>query len=320
MKEIVIIMGIQGAGKSSIVNEYVSAGYTRMNRDNQGGSLTQLNTAIEIQISKGIERFVLDNTYGTIESRRDVIDLARKCGCIVKCVWKTTKIEDAQYNASYRILKKFVFDTSPKFKVHEILGPNCAKLGKDQCCVPSIAQFAYRKGFETPTLAEGFSSIEKVEFKRKSTTYTNKAVILDYDGTLRETKSGKKYPIDADDIKILPKRQEILQKYFSQGFRLLGVSNQSGIEKGDLSEQVAIDCFNRTNQLLGFDIDVQFCPHHSFPIRCYCRKPLPGLGVYLIETHKLNPSQCIMVGDSTSDKTFASRCGFSYQPAEIFFK
>jgi HAD superfamily hydrolase (TIGR01662 family) len=319
MKEIIIIMGIQAAGKSSIVDNYRYQGYIRMNRDDLGGTLTKMNAAVEAMILQGVEKFVMDNTYGTIESRKEVIELGKKYGYGVKCVWLTIKIEDAQYNASYRLLKKFAFD-SDKFKVHEILGPNFMKLVKDQCCIPTIAQFAYRKSFETPTMNEGFSSIEKIEFKRNLSTYKNKAIILDYDGTLRETKSGKKYPIDENDIKILPNRTEVLQKYFSQGYRLVGVSNQSGIEKGDLSEEVANKCFNKTNQLLGFDIDVQYCPHHSFPIRCYCRKPLPGLGVYLIEKHKLNPIDCIMVGDSTSDKTFASRCGFQYKPALEFFQ
>jgi predicted kinase len=121
MKEIVIIMGIQAAGKSTLVTEYENKGYKRMNRDDQGGSLAQLNSEVEILLSWGHEKIVMDNVYGTVESRKDVINLAKKCGCSVKCVWLTTKIEDAQYNASYRILKKFVFDTNPKFKIHEIL-------------------------------------------------------------------------------------------------------------------------------------------------------------------------------------------------------
>jgi histidinol phosphatase-like enzyme len=71
--------------------------------------------------------------------------------------------------------------------------------------------------------------------------------------------------------------------------------------------------------LLGFDIDYLFCPHNSFPISCYCRKPMPGLGVALVEKYKLDPSQCIMVGDRTTDKTFASRSGFQFQHASKFF-
>jgi HAD superfamily hydrolase (TIGR01662 family) len=320
MKEIIIIMGIQAAGKSTIVKDYVSRGYKRLNRDDMGGNLAKLNSTLELLLTTGTEKFVLDNTYGTIESRKEVISIAKKYDCDIKCVWLNTKIEDAQYNASHRILKKFIFDQSPQFKVHEILGPNCTKLIKDQCCVPSIAQYAYKKSFVIPTLSEGFTSIGKIDFKRTPNLGKNKAIILDYDGTLRKTKSGKKYPTDTADIVILQNRLSVLQKLLHEGYKLLGVSNQSGVEKGVLSEETVIECFEETNKLLGLSIDYQFCPHHSFPIRCYCRKPLPGLGVYFIEKYQLNASQCIMVGDYTSDKTFASRCGFMYSDANDFFK
>ena len=51
-----------------------------------------------------------------------------------------------------------------------------------------------------------------------------------------------------------------------------------------------------------------------------CFKPMPGMGAEFIEKYKLNPSECIMVGDMTSDKTFAKRCGFQFMDAEEFFK
>ena len=35
--------------------------------------------------------------------------------------------------------------------------------------------------------------------------------------------------------------------------------------------------------------------------------------------NKLDPKQCIMVGDATSDKTFAGRCGFEYRTTKAFF-
>jgi len=44
------------------------------------------------------------------------------------------------------------------------------------------------------------------------------------------------------------------------------------------------------------------------------------MGAYWIEKYKLDPSQCIMVGDATSDKTFAERCGFKYLHPDVFFK
>ena len=170
-------------------------------------------------------------------------------------------------------------------------------------------------------MREGFVAIDHVPFVRAPLPpdHCNNAIILDYDGTLRVCKSGSKYPVDPEDVKVLPGRAETLRKYAADGYLLLGASNQSGVEKGDLTHDQVKACFDRTNELLGLSIDYQYCPHHSFPIRCYCRKPLPGMGVYLIEKYHLDPSQCIMVGDSTSDKTFAKRSRFRFMSPEEFF-
>lgn len=317
-------MGIQAAGKSTVVKSYVAMGYKRLNRDDMGGSLEQLNKKLEEMIKAGEEKFVLDNTYGTKENRKPVLDIGKKYGYHVKCIWITTKIEDAQYNAASRILDRYYFgQPKPIFtKINELLGPNGYKLDKDPCNIPSIALYAYKKSFEEPTMEEGFSIVLKQEFKRLPLPkeYVNKALILDYDDTLRKTKNGGRYPKSPSEIEILPNRREVIAKYVKQGYKLLGVSNQSGIEKGDLSEAGAIACFKKTNELLGFDIDFQFCPHHSFPIRCFCRKPLPGLGVFLIKKHLIIPSESFFVGDAKSDKTFAARCGFKYATPDEFFK
>jgi histidinol-phosphate phosphatase family protein len=328
MKEIVIIMGIQGAGKSTLVNDYITKGYTRFNRDEMGGDLAKLNAKLEQAIKNGKTLFVLDNTYGTKENRKPVVDIAKRNGFKIKCVWLTTKIEDAQFNVTSRIFNRFISHYSDMLSparmkmAREIYGPNGSKDFKDPSNIPSIALYAYKKSFEEPTIDEGFDSIAKVDFKRNpvDSDCNLKAVILDYDGTLRETKSGDKYPKNPDDVIILPKRKEILAKYKKNGYLLLGVSNQSGIEKGDVTEETVLACFEKTNKLLGFDIPVQFCPHHSFPIRCYCRKPLPALGVYYIKALGLNPAECIMVGNSKSDETFGMRCGFRFIHSDIFFK
>lgn len=334
MKEIVIIMGIQGAGKSTIVAKYTTSGYARFNRDDTGGNLESLNKKVEAAINDGTSKIVMDNTYGTKEQRAEVIKLAKKHGFQVKCVWMKTSIEDAQFNVSKRIIDLAIngfvdpsdgrddYCVIDQISPTDILGPDGHKHVKGIGHVPAIALFAYKKKFEKPTKAEGFSEIEEVEFQRllPASQYSNKAILLDYDGTLRDTISGDKFPTKPSDIKILPNRRETLARYEKQGYQLLGVSNQSGVEKGVFTFEEAVACFEKTNELLGFRIDYKFCPHHSFPIRCYCRKPMCGLGVYFIEKYGLKPSDCIMVGNATSDKTFAERSGFQYQDAEVFFK
>jgi histidinol phosphatase-like enzyme len=46
---------------------------------------------------------------------------------------------------------------------------------------------------------------------------------------------------------------------------------------------------------------------------CWCRKPLPGLGIELILNHKLDAARSLFVGRSRLDQTFAQRVGFAYR-------
>ena len=75
---------------------------------------------------------------------------------------------------------------------------------------------------------------------------------------------------------------------------------------------------DRTGRGVGTAL-LEFCEHRAGPPQCYCRKPMPGLGAWFIEKYKLNPPQCIMVGDLKSDLTFAMRCGFTYVHPDVFF-
>ena len=85
------------------------------------------------------------------------------------------------------------------------------------------------------------------------------------------------------------------------------------------AEQAAHDAVAEAARGLGLEIRVRFCPH-NVPPTCYCRKPQAGMGVGLIREHDLDPSQCVYVGDQTTDKTFAKRLGFQYEDAKSFFK
>jgi histidinol phosphatase-like enzyme len=72
-------------------------------------------------------------------------------------------------------------------------------------------------------------------------------------------------------------------------------------------------------ELLGVAIEVEYCPHGAGPPTCWCRKPLPGLGVLFIQRHKLDASRCIYVGAGPQDPGFARRLGFQYREAADFF-
>ncbi|MFX1286827.1 MAG: HAD-IIIA family hydrolase [Promethearchaeota archaeon] len=309
---ILVIMGYPASGKTVIAKEYEKQGYHRLNRDEMGGSLDGLvNHLDRLYKSEKVNKFIMDNTYPTIKSRSSVVKWAHNNNFKIECKWIDIEVGDALYNASKRMI-----DTYGK-----LLPPEEIKVSKDIGIYSPAAIYRYRKAFEKPTLQEGFQEVEKVPFTRKmdKEIYTNKAILLDYDGTIRKTKSGEKYPVTPEDIEILPNRTKVLKNYQEKGYLLLGVSNQSFIVRGVFTLEQAEQCFENTHEMLGINLDYLFCPHQAYPQVCYCRKPIPGMGVQFIEKYNLDPSQCIMVGDMKTDQTFAERCGFQFVNAHKFF-
>jgi HAD superfamily hydrolase (TIGR01662 family) len=310
MKEAVLIIGYPGAGKSTQTEKYLLKGYDRLNRDLLGGSVADLLPRFEALIKHKSRGVVLDNLFTTVASRKPFIDLANKYRIPVNCVWVDTSIEDAQLNVCMRMLNKH----------GKLLSPEEISQSKDPGDLPPAVLFNYRKEFQRPTKAEGFANIEVAHFERQlDPSYVNKALIVDKDGTLTECASGAKFPCTVEDIRAIQGRGEILREFQDAGYKLLGVSNQSGVAKGQLTEARLQEILRETNRLLGVDIEWAYCPHSIPPIRCWCRKPMTGHGAQFIYRYKLRPSDCLMVGDSKSDQTFAERCGFKFINHDLFF-
>ena len=182
-----------------------------------------------------------------------------------------------------------------------------------------MARFAAT--FEAPHVDEGFAIVEQVPFVRRvDPQFTGRGLLLDVDGTLRTTKSGEIYPRGPEDVELLPGRREHLQRFVDEGYKLFFVSNQSGVASGNVTKEAVEAAFARTIELLGLPVtEVAYCPHPAFPAGCFCRKPLPGLGVALIQRHKLAREQVIMVGDMDSDRDFARSLGVKYVDTAEFF-
>ena len=114
-------------------------------------------------------------------------------------------------------------------------------------------------------------------------------------------------------------RGEVLRRYEADGWRVLGLSWQPEIADDTITPVQVDEGFARMRELLGVAIEVEYCPHGAGPPTCWCRKPLPGLGVVFIQRHKLDASQCIYVGAGPQDPGFARRLGFQYREAADFF-
>ena len=310
-KLVTMMIGLQGSGKSTGAKIVEKGGATLLSNDLLGTSYRTLLTKFQGALLTS-DHIILDNTNITREIRKPFIDAAKAHGAYLTGVFYDTKVHQCQIN----VLNRMYRETGKIELDHEQL-----KTSRHPHVFPASVLFSFAKQLEAPEYDEGFDNIQMTFCPQKTKpdeSYVNKAVFLDYDGTLRKTKSGEGYPRHPDDIEILPHRKENLQKFVERGYKLIGVSNQSGIATGKLTASAALECFKKTNELLGMDIHFEYCPHN--PIHsCYCRKPQTGLGIKFMHEYKLDLDQCIMVGDYTTDKTFAKRLGMTYFDQKDFF-
>jgi HAD superfamily hydrolase (TIGR01662 family) len=264
-------------------------------------------------LAAGKKRVVLDNTYPTRVSRAGVIRTAHAHGVPVRCRYLATSLADAHFNVAMRQLEKY----------GRLLGPDEMKtLAKtDPNLPPPVALARWAASFEPPAVDEGFAAVETIPFVRRvDPKHTGKGLLLDVDGTLRRTKSGELFPRSADDVEMIPGRRDILRLWLDAGYRLFLVSNQSGIASGKLTRAEADAAFARTVKLLDLEVtEIAYCPHPSFPVGCYCRKPMPGLAALLMRRHGLAREGLVMVGDMESDAAFAANLGIRYVDQAIFF-
>lgn len=148
------------------------------------------------------------------------------------------------------------------------------------------------------------------------TQQAHRAVFLDKDGTLIENLP---FNTDPDKIRLSPRAGTALQQLQRLGYRLLVVSNQSGVGRGLFKESALDNVTTRlTNLLQAYDVRIDgfyYCPHwlHSMQARyaflCQCRKPAPGLLFQAARRHALQLSQCWMVGDILDDMEAGRRAG-----------
>ena len=123
--EVVVVMGIPGAGKSRLADQYTGRGYLRLNRDDRGGSLRQLDDVLDRELSAGARQIVIDNTYLTRAARSYVIETARRHGVEIRCIWLDTPLAQAQINLVERLLQRFASLPAP-----DAVAASCAAGGR----------------------------------------------------------------------------------------------------------------------------------------------------------------------------------------------
>lgn len=304
--EVVLLMGMPAAGKSSAAEEFVGRGYRRLNRDSAGGKLSDLLPELDSGLTGGQLNWVLDNTYASRKSRNEVIECAARRGAAVRCVRLTTSLADAQINAVCRLIGAFGKLPMPEElrslgrSDHRFFGPD--------------AQFRYERQVEPPVLEEGFIEIEERPFVRRPLEgFDQKAVVLAYDDVLCGSQSGAPVALEPADVVVPPGVREVMDGYSKSGFKLLAIAWRPQVREGKTTDAAVLACFERTQALLGMDVEFAYCPHPAGPPICWCRKPLPGLVLEFAFRHRLALDQCLFIGRSQADRTLASRLGMSYR-------
>ena len=137
------------------------------------------------------------------------------------------------------------------------------------------------------------------------------AAFLDRDGTLNKNKHGV-YVTRPAQLMLYARVPAALRLLAKKGYRLILVTNQSGIARGYMTaaESAAVN-LKLVNVLRrqGVTLDaIYFCPHGPQE-RCSCRKPAPGLLKEAAADLKIDMRRSFVAGDKPCDLQLARRAG-----------
>jgi D-glycero-D-manno-heptose 1,7-bisphosphate phosphatase len=134
-------------------------------------------------------------------------------------------------------------------------------------------------------------------------------IFLDRDGTVIHDTG---YPNDPQQVHLLPGAGEALARLQQQGFHLILVSNQSGVNRGIITEVQALEVHRQVLASLthyGVRIDAAYYCTHVPEEGCSCRKPAPGMLLGAAAELGLDLSRAFMIGDKPSDIEAGMRAG-----------
>ena len=133
-KTVVIMMGVQGSGKSTFFADYLAEDFVRVNLDTLK-TRNRERLLIEECLATG-KNYAVDNTNPTRADRERYIPAARAAGYRVIGYWIRTRVETC-------------------------LVRNSGREGKAR--VPDVAIYATARKFEQPDFEEGFDELYIVE-------------------------------------------------------------------------------------------------------------------------------------------------------------
>ena len=179
----------------------------------------------------------------------------------------------------------------------------------------------YLRDMGTPTRLQGVEAdwqAGKISLE-KSASYPP-AIFLDRDGILNVEKGHLRTP---EELELLPGVGSALRALRQAGFRLIVLTNQPVIARGEATETEVAAIHRKLEWELGKEgayLDaIYVCPHHpdrGFPgertelkTRCECRKPGTKLFEQACRDLRIDAANSWMIGDQTRDIEMARRVG-----------
>lgn len=130
---------------------------------------------------------------------------------------------------------------------------------------------------------------------------SNRAVFLDRDGTIARDVHYCRRP---EDFELLPTVPEAIKVLNDSGFKVVVITNQSGIARGYFTEQTLASIHQKmVNELAihGAKVDaIYYCPHHPDD-GCECRKPGTALFHRAARELDIDFSLSYVIGDLHMD-------------------
>ncbi len=136
----------------------------------------------------------------------------------------------------------------------------------------------------------------------------NRAIFLDRDGVVTQD---YQYTYRLDQMNIIPRSAEAIKLLNENKFKVIVVTNQSGIARGYYKEnemilfnQLMVKELQKNNAYLDA---IYYCPHHpdaiieKYRINCQCRKPNPGMLRTAEKEFKIDMNKSFLIGDKKID-------------------
>jgi D-glycero-D-manno-heptose 1,7-bisphosphate phosphatase len=142
------------------------------------------------------------------------------------------------------------------------------------------------------------------------------AIFLDRDGTINEDIGYASHP---DELQLYSFAGEAIRLINDAGFKVIVVTNQSGIARGLYDEAMLGTIHQKLIQELGREgarLDaIYYCPHHprignqTYQKACPCRKPEIGMLEQAAREHDIDLAASYVIGDKASDINLATNAG-----------